>query len=179
MIAPNSVEAAYQVSLVTSNILCTTVFGYLLVFSTVVMPGIGKLPDGDFLRAFQVIDGVIQNNEPIFVASWMGSILSILASAGLATAAGNGDSDQNGKVLWTWLACATYLIGQVITWAKNIPLNNRLQTLSIHELDSFNKHAERQRFEGPWRSWNNIRTVLFLFTTTVMHILLLNADPAV
>ena len=42
------------------------------------MPGIAKLDDGGYLRTFQVIDGVIQKNQPIFVTIWIGSIIALV-----------------------------------------------------------------------------------------------------
>lgn len=44
------------------------------------MPGLSNLNDKDFLRAFQVTDAVIQNNQPLFMFTWIGSILSLLAT---------------------------------------------------------------------------------------------------
>ena len=43
------------------------------------MPGFSKLDDKEFLRAFQVTDGVIQNNQPLFMLTWVGSIISVLS----------------------------------------------------------------------------------------------------
>ena len=138
LVSAPTLETAYQVSLVTSNLLCTTVFGYLLVFDTVVMPGIGRLSNSQMLQAFQEMDGMIQRNQPVFVASWAGSVLSLAVSTGLATAAGNGDGNSR-KVLWTWVACVAYAIGQAITFTKNIPLNNHLQTLGLVHSDGSNR----------------------------------------
>jgi hypothetical protein len=36
----------------------------LFAFAVVVMPGVGRLDDGGFIRGFQVIDRVIQNRQP-------------------------------------------------------------------------------------------------------------------
>jgi hypothetical protein len=45
------------------------------------MPGIKRLDDGGFIRAFQVIDGVIQNDQPVFIFVWVGSVLTLIAAA--------------------------------------------------------------------------------------------------
>ena len=58
--------------------LCTTVTGFIFTYAIVVMPGFSKLSDKEFIKAFQVTDGVIQNNQPLFMLSWIGSIISIL-----------------------------------------------------------------------------------------------------
>ena len=43
------------------------------------MPGIGTLDDAAFLRAFKVIDGVIQRNQPVFVFIWMAPQVRLVA----------------------------------------------------------------------------------------------------
>ena len=44
------------------------------------MPGLSNLNDKEFIRAFQVTDAVIQNNQPIFMLTWIGSIVSLLTT---------------------------------------------------------------------------------------------------
>ena len=42
------------------------------------MPSLSKLEDKEFIKAFQVIDRIIQINQPIFILIWVGPILSII-----------------------------------------------------------------------------------------------------
>jgi len=72
-------------TLVLAILLCALVSGLLFGFAVVVMPGIAKLSDKDFLLAFKHMDGIIQNNQPLFMLVWVGSILSVLASVILGT----------------------------------------------------------------------------------------------
>ena len=65
---------------IVSTLLCALVTGFIFTYAVVVMPGFAKLDDRDFIRAFQVTDGVIQNNQPLFMLAWVGSILSIVAT---------------------------------------------------------------------------------------------------
>ena len=44
------------------------------------MPGLSSLNDREFIRAFQVADAVIQNNQPLFMLTWIGSIVSLLST---------------------------------------------------------------------------------------------------
>ena len=44
------------------------------------MPGLSNLNDKDFLRAFQVTDAIIQNKQPLFLFTWIGSIVAILTT---------------------------------------------------------------------------------------------------
>ena len=69
------------ISLISSVTLCSLVSGFIFTYSIVVMPGLSNLNDKDFLKAFQVTDAVIQNNQPLFMFTWIGSILAVLATA--------------------------------------------------------------------------------------------------
>ena len=64
-----------------ATFLCSLVAGFLFAFAAVVMPGIRSLDDGGFIRAFQVMDRIIQNNQPLFVLVWVGSVLALVAAA--------------------------------------------------------------------------------------------------
>ncbi|RCL82628.1 MAG: DUF1772 domain-containing protein, partial [Rhodobacteraceae bacterium] len=68
------------ISLISSVTLCSLVSGFIFTYSIVVMPGLSNLNDKDFLKAFQVTDAVIQNNQPLFMFTWIGSILAVLAT---------------------------------------------------------------------------------------------------
>ena len=60
--------------LLVSTLLCTLVTGFVFTYAIVVMPGFGKLNDREFIQAFQATDGIIQNNQPLFILVWGGSI---------------------------------------------------------------------------------------------------------
>jgi uncharacterized membrane protein len=53
----------FQATLILAAFLCSLVAGFKFAFSVVVMPGIRSLKDRAFIRAFQKMDGVIQNNK--------------------------------------------------------------------------------------------------------------------
>jgi uncharacterized membrane protein len=59
-----STEVTFQILLIVTTLLCSLVAGFLFAFATIVMPGIKQLSDRDFIRAFQVIDGMVQKNQP-------------------------------------------------------------------------------------------------------------------
>ena len=67
-----STEIILPISLSIATLFCSLVAGFLFAFVLVVMPGIQRLNDREFIRAFQVIDSIIQNNQPIFVLVWVG-----------------------------------------------------------------------------------------------------------
>ena len=103
------------------------------------MPGIRRLNDREFIRAFQVMDGVIQNNQPLFVLVWVGSVVALVTSAVL----GIGQLDGAGRLLIIFAALA-YLLGvQLPTVTINVPLNNQLQTLDVDAMNETSQNAAR------------------------------------
>ena len=58
---------------------CSLVTGFIFTYAIIVMPGLSKLSDKEFLKAFQVTDAVIQNRQPIFMLIWVRSIVSVLS----------------------------------------------------------------------------------------------------
>ena len=142
--------------LIVSTLLCALVTGFIFTYAVVVMPGFAKLDDRDFIRAFQVTDGVIQNNQPLFMLAWVGSIVSVVATMIL------GFIELHGIERWTVIAIGfVYLLGvQGITIRIHLPLNNRLQRLEIDEMDPESLSKERNKFETRWNYFNNIRTLI-------------------
>ena len=142
-------------ALVLAILLCTLVSGLLFGFAVVVMPGVAKLSDRDFLLAFKHMDGIIQNNQPLFMLVWVGSILSVLVSVILGT------MDLSGQeAVLLWIGCGWYLLGvQLPTIVFNIPLNNTIQALEIDKLNELELANSRVNFETKWNRWNRIRTI--------------------
>ena len=68
-----------DITLIFSITLCSLVSGFIFTYAIVVMPGLSNLNDKEFIRAFQVTDAVIQNNQPIFMFTWIVSIVSLLS----------------------------------------------------------------------------------------------------
>ena len=69
-----------EVSLICSILSCTLVTGFTLLYAVVIMPGLSKLDDKEFIKAFQVTDGVIQDNQPLFILTWLGSVISVVGA---------------------------------------------------------------------------------------------------
>jgi uncharacterized membrane protein len=65
----------FSITLMLSILLCSLVAGLMFGFAVVVMPGIAKLPDRDYLISFKQMDEIIQNNQPAFMLVWVGSIV--------------------------------------------------------------------------------------------------------
>ena len=159
-----------DISLVFAVLTCSLVTGFIFTYAVVVMPGFSKLDDKEFLRAFQVTDGVIQNNQPLFMLTWVGSIISVLSvivisllSLGLSEA-------------WKLIVVGLiYLLGvQGITISIHLPLNNRIQSIDINNMNNQSLNEERTKFELRWNYFNKIRTFI-AFSTSLSFLLILMA----
>lgn len=105
----------FDALLMIATLLCSLVAGLLLAFAVVTMPGLRALDDRDFLRAFRAIDRVIQNNDPVFMLVWAGSVVTLVAAALLGVTATSGT--ERVRLL---TAAAPYLLGvQLPTVAIN------------------------------------------------------------
>ncbi|MEM9305276.1 MAG: anthrone oxygenase family protein [Pseudomonadota bacterium] len=158
----------FQSVLITAALLCSLVAGFLFAYAVVVMPGIGKLGDAEFLRAFQVTDRVIQDNHPLFLIVWLGSAVAVISAASL------GFMRLAGVEL-TLLVVATvvYILGvQFSTIRVHLPLNNRLQQLDLDTLDADALAAARAEFEPRWNASNRIRTILATLVSLTLLLLL-------
>ena len=80
--------------LLVSTLLCSLVTGFVFTYAIVVMPGFGKLNDREFIQAFQATDGIIQNNQPLFMFVWVGSIASVAANFDTWQVAGSTPADN-------------------------------------------------------------------------------------
>ena len=159
----------FQIILILATLLCSLVAGFVLAFALVVMPGIKNLSDREFIRAFQVMDRIIQNNQPIFVLVWVGSIIALVASAVL----GIVKLDGAERLLMIFTVIAYLLFVQLPTFTINVPLNNKLQTLNVDDMDETNLKTARMDFEPRWLRWNSIRTAVSILVSTLLIILLL------
>lgn len=158
----------FQIVVVLSTLLCSLVAGFLLAFAIVVMPGIKALPDREFIRAFQVMDGIIQNNHPLFIIVWVGSVLTLMVSAVF----GLWQLDGIARIMLL-LATFVYIVGvQLPTLTINVPLNNRLQTVDVTSPDRLRQKQARDNFESRWNFWNVFRTILASLVSVTLIILL-------
>ncbi len=133
------------------------------------MPGIRNLGDKAFVRAFQVMDRVIQNNQPIFMLVWIGSAVVLIATVALGIAQLDG-----ANLFLLILAVLVYLLGvQLPTVTINIPLNNKLQTLDVDAISETARKLTREDFEPRWNRWNSIRAVLSSLVSALLIILLI------
>ena len=157
-----------EISLFLSVLFCALATGFILTYAIIVMPGLSKLDDKAFIKAFQVTDRIIQNNQPIFILIWLGSIISVFSTIIV--------SIFSLGILEAWLiifTCVVYLLGvQVITITIHLPLNRRIQNIDINSTNSRTLSDERKNFETKWNYFNNIRTGIALFVVFIFLLIL-------
>lgn len=159
----------FQTLLLLATFLNSLVAGFLFAFAVVVMPGFRSLDAGGFLRAFQVIDRVIQNGQPLFILVWVGSALSLMAGAMMSLWKLSG-----ANRLLVIVAAFVCLVGvQLPTIAVNIPLNNSIQRLDSSTMDEMTRQHAREEFEPRWNRWNLFRTGCASVVTALLLIVLL------
>ena len=150
-----------NISLFFSTLLCSLVTGFILTYAIVVMPGLSKLDDKEFIKAFQVTDGIIQNNQPIFILIWVGSIISVVST--IIISIFTLGLLEGWKIIFVSLV---YLIGvQAITIIIHLPLNRRIQKIDLNSTNLQSLNEERKNFETKWNYFNNIRTVVAFLVT--------------
>ena len=157
-----------DVALIFSILSCSLVGGFIFTYAIVVMPGLSSLSDKGFLRAFQVTDAIIQDNQPLFMFTWVGSMVAMFMKIVV--------SSVRVELAEAWpivLISVAYLVGvQGITAAFHIPLNNHIQNLIIEDLNDETLADERLKFEAKWNFFNYIRTGIALSVSFLLLIIL-------
>ena len=159
-----------DISLVFAVLTCSLVTGFIFTYAVVVMPGFSKLEDKEFLRAFQVTDEVIQNNQPLFMLTWVGSIISVLSVIAISIL-----SLGLSEAWIVFVVGLIYLLGvQGITVSIHLPLNNHIQKIDINDMNNQSLNEERTNFEMRWNYFNKIRTFI-AFAASLSFLLILMA----
>ena len=157
-----------QFAILVSALLCSLVSGLVLTFAIIVMPGIRAFDDLGYLKAFKVIDRVIQNNQPIFMMVWLGSAVMLMAT----TVYGLWQLGGVDRLLMI-VTCTIFIFGvHVPTMTINVPLNNHLQAQDLDALSDSELSKMAEKFESRWMRWNTIRTVVAITATVLLLVLL-------
>lgn len=159
----------FHTILIVATLLCSLVAGFVFAFAVVVMPGIRQFNDRDYLRAFKLIDDIIQKNQPVFMLVWIGSIVSLIVASLLSLW-----HLQGTERLLFIVSTAAYLVGvQLPTFTINVPLNNQLQGMDLETATEKDIETARSAFETRWNRWNTIRTVVATLVSLALLVLLL------
>ena len=124
--------------------------GIFFSWSITVIPGTKLISDSSYLETMKSINIRIKN--PLFLVIFIGPIFL------LAYQARSFDPLPVAALL-------IYLIGPLgITFTKNIPLNDKLDTKDLNSLSLTDKKSFRQDYESKWNFWNSIRTVMSIIS---------------
>lgn len=158
----------FTLLLIITTLLCGLTAGLVFTFALIVMPGIKSFPDKEFIQAFQKMDLIIQNNNPLFMLVWVGSVLSVIATLVLGI-----NTKEGLELILLIAASAIYLLGvQLPTGVINVPLNNKLQTYVTESEDDKELQIARSEFENRWNRSNIIRTIFSVISVSLFLILL-------
>ena len=152
-----------DISLFFSILLSALVTGFILTYAIVIMPGLSNLDDKEFIKAFQVTDGIIQNDQPIFILIWIGSIVSVLSTI-ITSILSLGIFDA---WLIIFVSVVYLLLVQGITILIHLPLNKSIQNIDINSSNSETLSKMRKSFETKWNYFNNVRTVVAFFVVLI------------
>ena len=143
------------------------VAGLLYAYSCSVNPGLGALPNREYLLAMQSVNKEILN--PLFFASFMGSLVLLPCSAWALY-------KHHASLGALILVCAflLYLAGVfAVTMAGNVPLNDALASFNLHTANQQELAGQRQMFEEPWNRYHTIRTIASVITLAVVMLVCL------
>ena len=130
--------------------------GLFYAYSGSVMPGMRQASDRAAVEVMQRINVAIQN--PLFIVLFLGS----LVLTGIAVVQNSGTSEVFVPLL---IALLLYAATLLVTFAINIPLNNRLNAAGLGEKaegkggNDGDPSAVWAAFFPRWVRWNVVRTL--------------------
>lgn len=154
------------VTLLIGIVLTGLTAGLCFTWSNAVTPGIGRLDDFHFLRAFQAMNRAIINKT--FILVFFGPLIFLSVSTYLF---------RNSPISFWFILIGTafFFIGLVlITIFGNVPLNEILDKSNLEALNAVELQDLRTRFEKPWNQLHIIRTISATVSLVLLLIGLLN-----
>jgi uncharacterized membrane protein len=142
-------EPVAGVVLIVATMAVGLMAGVFGLYANTIMRGLGRTDDRTFVGAFQSIDRAIIN--PLFLATFFAALI-LTGAAGVLHIGDDG-------LAWIVVAFVLYLVGLVITFAVNVPLNDAIKAAG--EPDAIDVADVRARFdEARWSRWNLVRALL-------------------
>jgi uncharacterized membrane protein len=137
--------------LITGILFTGLTAGLCFTWSNAVTPGIGRLDNLSFLKAFQAMNRAIINGK--FMIVFFGPVILLFLNTYLFR--------NNSISFWLFLAAAIiFFIGiGLVTIFGNVPLNEILDTSNLETLSKIELQELRNKFEQPWNNWHTIRTL--------------------
>ena len=138
-------------TLVAATVTAGLMAGLFAAFWYAIMPGLAKAGDLAFVDGMQRINVAVLNG-------WFGLCFAGALVFSVVAAILHAGTERRSVLPWIVAGAVLYLVVLVITFAANVPLNDRLEAAGdpgrIPDL-----HAVRAQFETAWVRWNAVRTL--------------------
>lgn len=143
--------------------------GVMFCYQVAVMPGLGQLPDRQFVTAFQAIDRSIVN--PVFlVGTFLGGAVWLVAATAV-------HRRERRRFRLLAAASAIYVLGVVlVTVAGHVPMNERLARVTVASSSDAEVALARSEFEGPWNQLHLVRTGASVVSLVLVSLALVAGD---
>jgi uncharacterized membrane protein len=149
--------------LLAASLAMALIAGFFYAYDCSVMLGLAQLDAEGFVRTMQAINATVRN--PYFAFSFFGALALTVATVLLYLPSWRAPAAK-----LVILALVAYAIGGFgVTMAINVPMNNALA--GVDPAGASDLGAARRAYEGPWVSWNRVRTA----ASTAAFALLLGA----
>jgi uncharacterized membrane protein len=159
-----TMELKFEMILLFIGILFTGLTaGLCFTWANSIIPGIGRLDDFTFLKAFQSMNRAIIN--PSFAIVFLSPCLLLFVNAFLF-------KNSNQITFISFLAAAILFFAGIglITAIKNVPLNEILNKTVLENATQVELADLRKTFEQPWDRWHAVRTVCSFISFTLLII---------
>ncbi len=153
-------ETALVAALVLSGLSAGLFYGWRVS----VIPGTRRVSSSAYVETMQQINVAIIN--PAFL------VVFTATPAVMAIAAGLHFADDAADAGWLLVAATIVYATTTIatTAARNIPLNDALDAFDLDGASGPEIDASRERYEGPWNRWHDVRTVSSVVAFTLVAI---------
>ncbi|UAM99053.1 DUF1772 domain-containing protein [Polaribacter litorisediminis] len=157
-------ELNYKIAVLMLSILFTGLTaGLCFTWSNAVTPGLGRLDDLGFLKAFQAMNRSILN--PTFIMVFMSPFLLLFINAFVFK-----NTNQITFISYLVAAILLFIGVGLVTIFKNVPLNEILDKTVLETASNVELAELRKTFEQPWNRWHLIRSVCS-FTSFVLLVI--------
>jgi uncharacterized membrane protein len=139
--------------LLLSALMTALMAGLFYNWTTAITVGLAKLPDKEYIVAFQAINRAIQN--PFFFLSFFGAAILLPICAYLYF-----QKPLTPQLNCILAATICYWLGVMcVTIFGNVPLNNMLDLFDLNNASPLDITNKRLAFENKWNNLNTIRTI--------------------
>lgn len=135
------------IAIVTNGLLA----GVFFAFVVAIVPGLRRVDDGAYVRAFRAINRAILNG-------WFISVFMVAPVAAVAGVVAGFIAPGGTSSALLIIGAVLSILSAVITAAANIPLNRGLDEAPIDSAELC--RTARLRFETPWNRWHLARTLM-------------------